>query len=75
MATPPTLRPNLNHNRHFISLYAHITGLAFTLATVDARVHRATISDPDGSHEVRTLAIDPSSKPAFEIANEIWEML
>ncbi|GBF91750.1 hypothetical protein Rsub_04054 [Raphidocelis subcapitata] len=60
---------------HQISLYAHITGLAFALDTLDARVHRATISDPSGSHEVRTVAIDPSAKSAFDIANEIWEML
>jgi hypothetical protein len=60
---------------HQISLYAHITGLAFALDTIDAPVHRATISDPASSRELRTIDIDASGRTPFETANEIWSLL
>jgi hypothetical protein len=61
--------------RHQISLYAHITGLAFALDTINAPVHKATISDPSGSHELRTVTIDAGGRTPFETANEIWSLL
>lgn len=60
---------------HQISLYAHITGLAFALDTINAPVQKATISDPSGSHELRTVTIDASGRTPFETANEIWSLL
>lgn len=77
--SPPTdarsNAPTPRHRRHQISLYAHITGLAFALDTIDAPVHKATISDPSGSHELRALTIDSSGRTPFETANEIWSLL
>ena len=61
--------------RHQISLYAHITGLAFALDTIDAPLQRATISDASGSHELRTITVDARTRPAFDTANEVWSLL
>ena len=60
---------------HQISLYAHITGLAFALDNLDAPVQRATVSDARGSAELRTVSVDASGRAPFETANEIWAML
>jgi hypothetical protein len=38
-------------------------------------VQRATVSDPTGAHEVRTVTIDAAKRGAFETAAEIWGML
>lgn len=64
-----------NKHSHQISLYAHITGLAFALDELDAPVQRATISDASGAQELRTVSIDASGRTPFETANEIWAML
>ncbi|KAI8470996.1 MAG: hypothetical protein J3K34DRAFT_520896 [Monoraphidium minutum] len=60
---------------HQISLYAHITGLAFALDTINAPVHKATISDPAGSGELRTVSVDAAGRTPFETANEVWSLL
>lgn len=70
----PPPRPPISHS-HQISLYAHITGLAFALDTIDKPLQRATISDPSGSHELRTISVDARGADAFATANEVWAML
>ena len=68
----PRASPPISHQ---ISLYAHITGLAFALDTINAPVHKATISDPSGNHELRNITINAAGRTPFETANEIWSLL
>lgn len=54
-----------------ISLYAHVSGLAFDFNTFDAPVTHVTLSDKrDG--ELRSMTLD-RSRPAFELANMLWD--
>lgn len=54
-----------------ISLYAHITGLAFDYNTLDQPVTQASIADADDG-AIRSVPID-HSRPAYEVANMLWD--
>ncbi len=60
--------------RHQISLYVHITKLAFAFETLNQRVQQATISDPAAS-EIVKVELDSSKETPFEMANRIWDLL
>jgi hypothetical protein len=58
-------------HRELISLYAHVSGLAFDFNTFDAPVTHVTLSDKkDG--ELRSMTLD-RSRPAYELANMLWD--
>lgn len=70
--------PNTNHQpttspaRHQLSLYAHISKVAWRLEQEEAFV--GSVSDTK-TGEIRTFAIDPSHTSHFQAVNQLWELL
>lgn len=67
----PPRPPAFFARRQRISLYAHITGLAFDYNSLDQQVTQASIADADDG-AIRSVPID-HSRPAYEVANMLWD--
>lgn len=66
--------PNPPHRRHQISLYAHITKLAFALDSIDEDIKRGTIST-SASGAITSVSIEVAREDPYEVANRLWAAL